>query len=162
MPALPWKKISAEPPTTEECTVMASRLPLQHYRHMAGFLRRTLKIRRQLAETPGLIGYALDADLLHKTFWTLSAWSSQDALDRFACTNPHRDVVTATRPLMEASRFVFWTWPSHQVPGQLAGSSRPTTGFPAQLGRAPAGGRRSVGRYLAQTLKRPRAGVETR
>jgi hypothetical protein len=95
---------------------MASRLPLRHYRHIPVFLRRTMEVRRQLATTPGLIGYSLDADLFHKTFWTLSAWSNREALDRFAGTNPHGDVVTATKPVMEPSKFAFWTCPPSDVP----------------------------------------------
>jgi hypothetical protein len=61
-------------------------------------------------------GYSLDADLFHRTFWTLSAWWDRESLDRFAGTNPHRDVVTATKPVMEPSKFVFWTCPPSDVP----------------------------------------------
>jgi hypothetical protein len=51
---------------------MASRLPLTRYRPVPGFPRDALAIRRQLAASPGLIGYALDADLARRTFWTFS------------------------------------------------------------------------------------------
>ena len=79
MPALPWTTISP-PDRAREYVVMASRLPLSRYRDMPGFLRAATLIRAQLARTDGLIGYTLDAHLTRKTFWTVSAWDSRDAL----------------------------------------------------------------------------------
>ncbi|HUY48988.1 MAG TPA: hypothetical protein VMV92_25255 [Streptosporangiaceae bacterium] len=95
---------------------MASRLPLRSYRHIPLFMKRTLVIRRQLAGAPGLIGYAILADLPHKTFWTVSAWDSRLALNGFSATNPHRVIVRATRPMMGRSTFVFWTCPASSLP----------------------------------------------
>jgi hypothetical protein len=41
-------------------------------------------IRRQLAHAKGLVGFALDAELGKKTFWTFSVWETQEDLDAFA------------------------------------------------------------------------------
>ena len=49
-----------------------------------------MAIRAQLAQTDGLIGYALNAHLTRKTYYTLSAWDSQDALDAFSRADPDR------------------------------------------------------------------------
>jgi hypothetical protein len=57
---------------------MGSRLPLRSYRDIPAFLLWTLRIRRQLAGTAGVVGYALDAHLLRKTFWTVSAWTGAE------------------------------------------------------------------------------------
>jgi len=73
MPALPWTAFSPPDPD-REYRVMASRLPLARYRDMPGFLSATMAIRAQLARTSGLVGYALDAHLARKTFYTVSAW----------------------------------------------------------------------------------------
>ena len=73
VPALPWKRLESVDAATE-LTVMASRLPLRSHLHLPGFLTATLRIRRQLAEAPGVVGYALDAKLSAKTLWTVSAW----------------------------------------------------------------------------------------
>ena len=108
MPALPWFRISTVDPGTE-LTVMASRLPLRHYHHIPGFLRWTLGIRGQLSEAPGLAGYSLDAHLFRKTFWTLSAWTGQEAMEAFVHAEPHRSAMAAIRPHMGRSTFVFWT-----------------------------------------------------
>jgi len=40
-----------------------------------------MRIRRQPAHTPGLVGHALDTDLIEKTFWTVSAWTSNAELN---------------------------------------------------------------------------------
>jgi len=115
MPALPWS--AAEPVDSDhECAVMASRLPLAHYRNIIGFLRATMKIRRQLATAEGLVGYALDAHPLGKTFWTVSAWESREALEAFSRADPHRSSVAAIRPRMRPTTFVFWTAPASELP----------------------------------------------
>ncbi len=115
MPALPWFRISTVDPGTE-LTVMASRLPLRHYRHIPGFLRWTLRMRGQLSDAPGLVGYSLDAHLFRKTFWTLSAWTGQEAMEVFVRTDPHRTGMETIRPHMGRSSFVFWTVTAGDLP----------------------------------------------
>ena len=95
---------------------MASRLPLRSHLHLPGFLTATLRIRRQLAEAPGVVGYALDAKLWAKTFWTVSAWRSREHLEAFAATDPHRGDVDGIRPHMNPTTFVFWTSPASDLP----------------------------------------------
>jgi hypothetical protein len=115
MPALPW--VQREIPDPDVTYVaMASRLPLKHYRSVPGFLRDTLAIRRQLAEAPGLIGYALDAQLAKRTFWTFSVWQKREDLDLFAAGDPHRRIITRLRPLMAATRFEFFPLPGAELP----------------------------------------------
>jgi hypothetical protein len=94
MPALPWLQVSVADPGAE-LTVMASRLPLRRYRHIPGFLRWTMRIRAQLSNAPGLVGYSLDAHLLGKTFWTLSAWTGRQPLEEFVRTEPHKAAMAA-------------------------------------------------------------------
>lgn len=115
MPALPWKRIDEVDETTE-LTMMASRLPLRSHRHIPGFFRATLRIRRQLAAAPGVVGYALDAKLFAKTFWTVSAWRSREQLEAFAATDPHRGDVGRIRSHMEPTTFVFWTATASDLP----------------------------------------------
>jgi hypothetical protein len=115
MPALPWTTFATIDPTTE-CTVMASRLPLRSHRDIPRFLLSTLRIRRQLANTPGILGYALDAHLIGKTFWTVSAWTSRADLGRFDRADPHARAKSAIRPVMRRSTFVFWNCPAADLP----------------------------------------------
>ena len=115
MPALPWKTISS-PDQAREYVVMASRLPLARYRDVPGFLRAAMLIRAQLAQASGLIGYALDAHPARKTFWTVSAWDSRDALDAFSRADPHRSRVRVIRPRMRPTTFTYWTVPGADLP----------------------------------------------
>jgi hypothetical protein len=106
MPALPWVQREA---IDRDATyvAMASRLPLRHYRFVPGFLRDTLAIRRQLARADGLVGYALDAELAKKTFWTFSVWKDRASLNAFAASEPHKQIIGRLRRRMGPTRFDF-------------------------------------------------------
>jgi heme-degrading monooxygenase HmoA len=115
VPALPW--LERQPiDSHREYVAMASRLPLKSHRFIPGFLRDTLQIRRQLAETPGLVGYALNAGLARKTFWTFSVWEDQASLDRFAASDPHRRIIGRLRPRMGQARFEFFPVSGSDLP----------------------------------------------
>jgi heme-degrading monooxygenase HmoA len=115
MPALSWTQRQAVDPG-RTYLAMASRLPLRRRRSIPGFLRDTLAIRRQLARARGMVGYALDAEIARKTFWTFSVWEDQASLDAFASSNPHRVITRRLRPLMEQTRFEFFQIPGSDLP----------------------------------------------
>jgi hypothetical protein len=115
MPALPWKSLGTAEPN-REYLVMGSRLPLRSYWRIPEFLRLTLAVRRQLAQSDGLVGYALNAQLGRKTFWTVSAWRDQAALDAFARTMPHADIMRRLRPHMMPTTFRTWAVPGASLP----------------------------------------------
>jgi quinol monooxygenase YgiN len=124
MPALPWTSREAIQ-ADRSYVVMASKLPLRRTRSVLGFLRDTLAIRRQLASADGLVGYALDADLLHRTFWTFSVWTDQDHLDAFASSDPHRAIIARLRPLMGPTRFSTTTMTGSAIPTTWASRRAP-------------------------------------
>jgi hypothetical protein len=95
---------------------MASRLPLRRHRWVPSFLRDTLRIRRQLAEAEGLVGYGLNAQLTRKTFWTFSVWVDRASLDAFADADPHRTIIGRIRPRMDETRFEFFTLRGRELP----------------------------------------------
>ena len=115
MPAFPWTSRDAVDPD-RTYVVMASRLPLRRSRSVPGFLRDTLAIRRQLADADGLVGYALDANLPHRTFWTFSVWVDEASLDAFATSAPHRQIIARLRPLMGETRFSTSTMTGSAIP----------------------------------------------
>jgi hypothetical protein len=123
MPAIPWARL-AEPDPDRVYVVLASRLPLRGYRHIFSFLRATRAVRRQLAATEGVVGYTLDAKPLSKTFWTVSAWESEEMLQRFSEVDPHRSTVAEIRPRMLKSTFVSWTVPGSELPPTWADARR--------------------------------------
>jgi quinol monooxygenase YgiN len=107
MPAVPWRHLSA-PSADHSYLVMASRLPLHSYATLPRFLRMAFAVARQLEHSEGLIGYSLLAQPTKKTFWTLSAWTNQQALRAFVRTMPHMKIMKALQPYMEPTRFTTW------------------------------------------------------
>lgn len=108
MPALPWIHVQTADDHAD-LTIIASRLPLRSHRHIPRFLWHTWLVHRQLARSPGLVGYSLDARLLGKTFWTVSAWKNRPDLGAFDRSSPHRAAKDAVRPAMLPSTFVMWS-----------------------------------------------------
>jgi hypothetical protein len=117
VPALPWVEVQTLD-AERKYVAMASRLPLRSHIDSAGFLLDTLRIRRQLERADGLVGYALNAQITRKTFWTFSVWTDRKSLDAFARADPHRQIIERLRPKMGESRFEFL---------QLSGAEVPTT-----------------------------------
>lgn len=115
VPALPWTSRTDPDPSTTY-VVMGSRLPLRGYRFIPRFLAHSMKIRRQLAQSDGLVGYALNAKLAQKEFWTVSAWESREHLDRFSAAAPHADIIRTRPDRMRQSAFVFWTCHGRDLP----------------------------------------------
>src|SRR5260370_23248910 len=115
MPALPWTQRRAVDPG-RTYLAMASRLPLRRRRSIPGFLRDTAAIRRQLARADGMVGYALDAELARKTFWTFSVWEDQARLDAFASSDPHRAIIRRLRPPLGPTRLELVQLPGSDLP----------------------------------------------
>ena len=124
MPALPWTHRQVIDPD-HVYIVMASRLPLKAHRFIPGFLVDTLRIRRQLARTDGLVAYALNAELARKTFWTYSVWMDQESLDAFAGTDPHRRIIQRLRSRMGGSRFEFMSMRGAEIPSDWSAMQDP-------------------------------------
>jgi hypothetical protein len=115
MPALPWTE-RVEPDPEATYVVMGSRLPLRGYRFIPRFLLHSMKIRRQLATSDGLVGYALNARLTHREFWTVSVWRTRDDLEAFAVADPHTTIIHTKPQRMARSKFVFWTCLGRDLP----------------------------------------------
>jgi heme-degrading monooxygenase HmoA len=115
MPTLPWKK-PKNPPAATEALVMASRLEVAALRSVPRFFMKSMTAWKQVNGAPGLLGASLVAQPLKKTFWTLSAWESRDALYTYAKTDPHGDMMKGLRPVLHKSTFITWTVPAGELP----------------------------------------------
>ncbi len=124
MPALPWHHRHAIDPD-RVYIVMASRLPLTTHWFIPGFLVDTLRIRRQLARTEGLVAYALNAQLARRTFWTYSVWTDKESLDAFAGADPHRRIIQRLRNRMDESRFEFMRMRGAAIPSDWSAMQDP-------------------------------------
>ena len=100
----PWQSFS-EPEPDAELVGLVSELPLSRYRAIPKFLRMTRQIQSQLADSEGLVGYALRTNFLRRWFWTVSIWESEEALRNFVRENPHREIMAALHEEMGVTRF---------------------------------------------------------
>ena len=87
-PPLPWRASTPVDPATY--AVAITRLPLARHRRIPTVMRQTVRIVRALSRADGLVGYSLKADLIRKTFWTVSAWTSEAALQVLAIGRARR------------------------------------------------------------------------
>jgi nitrite reductase/ring-hydroxylating ferredoxin subunit len=115
LPALPWTSFT-EAEVDKEYAALLSRLPLATFRAMPKFFRFVFGIRRQLAESEGLIGYSLDAHPLAKEFWTLSVWEDKDSLWRFVQKMPHSKAMQNLLPHMKQTEFFHFEVKGSSVP----------------------------------------------
>ncbi|GAA2595813.1 DUF3291 domain-containing protein [Actinomadura fulvescens] len=123
MPTIPW----TEPQTPEpdaQALVMASRFELRSLRQVPGFFLASIAVWRQARRTPGAWGVALKAQLLRRTFWTLSAWSDKPALYGYANAEPHKSTMRRLRGAMRESTFVYWEVPVSELPIDWAEAER--------------------------------------
>ena len=88
MPELKWTSPAALEPG-RSYVVFASQLPSAGMRAVPAFLRHTMRITRQLRNSPGLVAYSLRADIAGHQFWTLSVWQDGAALQAFVRAEPH-------------------------------------------------------------------------
>ena len=77
MPA--WKSLGTAQPD-QEYLALLTYLPLKKYRTIPRFLGYAKRVEAQLAETKGIVGYCLRAKFMQRSFWTLSVWESEEAL----------------------------------------------------------------------------------
>jgi len=116
MATLPWTSTAVTPDPDTDVVVLGSRLELRSRRDVPGFLGAALKLRRQVRAMPGAVGVSLIAQPTRKTFWTLSAWVDQTALDAFVAKPPHEAVMTHYRPDMAAATFATFTIRPTELP----------------------------------------------
>jgi quinol monooxygenase YgiN len=103
MPPLPWRTTDSVDPSASYLLTI-TRLPLRSHLRIPSIGRATLRIVGELKRSDGLVGYALKADLIHKTFWTASAWRDDDALGRFVRSDTHHTAMASLQPHVADAR----------------------------------------------------------
>ncbi|MEN8649943.1 DUF3291 domain-containing protein [Streptomyces sp. 21So2-11] len=115
MPTLPWVKPNPAPPHTR-AVVMASHFEVRSLKDVPRFFLKSLAAWRQVRSAPGAFGASLIARPVKRSFYTLSAWESRDALYGYAKAEPHRSIMNGLRPTMRRSTFTFWEVPVEELP----------------------------------------------
>ena len=104
----PWKWITSPEPDGEYL-VLASSIPPRSRSSTGRLFRGASAVRKQLAKTEGVVGFSMLARPLRKQYATLSIWSDEQALAKFAADSPHGDLMSDLSPDMGPTRFVRWT-----------------------------------------------------
>jgi heme-degrading monooxygenase HmoA len=99
-----WQSFVVPDPESELQGVVGHLQP-SRYRTVPRVLWNTRHIEAQLAESEGLVGYALRAKLFKKKFWAVAVWESDESLEQFVETNPHAEIRRALKREMEESWF---------------------------------------------------------
>ena len=111
-----WKSFR-EAEADREYLVLLTSLALKRYWTVPKFLRLSTAVQAQLAESQGLLGYTMSAQLLSKKYWTLSVWEDEQKLADFRTNLPRRDVMEELRP---GAKFTVIRW-------KISGSAVPPT-----------------------------------
>ncbi|TQK42724.1 uncharacterized protein DUF3291 [Streptomyces sp. SLBN-118] len=120
MPTTPWTATAtacgAAGPLPDEVLVIGSRLVLRRAREILRFFVAARRIRRQVLAARGCLGMSMRAQPFAKTFWTLSAWRDQDALDAFVEAQPHEGAMRDFHPRLRDPVIIGWTVPRSALP----------------------------------------------
>ena len=111
----PWRLIRS-PQADDEYVAMVTYFFLKRFRGLPRFNLYTKRVQRQLAESDGLIGYALGARPWRKQFWTLSVWEDEKALRQFVHSGIHSGVMIVLQEDMADFRNRQWTVRGSHVP----------------------------------------------
>jgi hypothetical protein len=110
-----WQSFVEPDPESELRGVVGYLHPSQ-YRTVPRVLWHTRKIEAQLAESGGLVGYALRAKLAQKKFWAVAAWEGDEPLQNFVESNPHAEVRMTLKREMKESWFQRFDVSGEEVP----------------------------------------------
>jgi hypothetical protein len=97
----------ADPAPDGTYLAMATVIELRSVWNLPRFEWYTRRVHRQLARTPGLLGYSFRAQFPLR-YWTLSAWEDGRALRGFVKVDPHDTVMTALPRAMQRFQHVHW------------------------------------------------------
>jgi hypothetical protein len=79
-----WIGDPAEIDRDREYVALVTRLPRDQVPTTARYLRHVTALRSDLDRAPGLVGHTFRADIVKREYESLSVWTDEDALRRFA------------------------------------------------------------------------------
>jgi heme-degrading monooxygenase HmoA len=95
--------------------VLASSIPPRSRASTRALFAGASAVRKQLANTDGVIGFSLLARPFRKQYATLSIWEDEAALETFATSEPHAQLMADLGPEMAPTRFARWSISSGDV-----------------------------------------------
>ncbi len=95
--------------------VSLTRLRIRSLRFVPLFVMDTLRSLGQVKKAPGFRQGALLADRSW-TFWTLTAWDSQDAMRAYMTTGSHKQAMPKLLHWCDEASVAHWTQPDDDLP----------------------------------------------
>ena len=120
MPTTPWTRPASadtgDVGDVGDVHVVATEFHLPRLRDTPAFLRATREITRQMATAHGLVGYALQAGILSRTYRTVSAWRDPADARAFARSGAHARVASTAPAGARPSSIARWDAPASDPP----------------------------------------------
>lgn len=104
----PWKTMQPMQPD-RDYVVLASSIPPRSRASTRALFAGASAVRKQLAQTDGVVGFSLLARPVRKQYATLSVWEDEGALENFARSHPHSRLMAELGPEMAPTTFARWT-----------------------------------------------------
>ena len=118
---LPWKRVR---PLEEAAVASVTELRLRRWRDIPGLTFGALRLRRAIQNEPGAVAVSLAAATLRRTFWTLTLWVDEAALDAYVHTAAHTDAMRRFRGRLERSRSARWKGEFGRLPSWAEAAGR--------------------------------------
>lgn len=103
----PWKRNATIDPEHVYLAV-ATTLTSQRLRSTGRLFRGARRTSKQMAATPGCVGFASQALPLRREYRSISLWEDAQALASFVHSGAHGELVTAMGPEVASFRAVHW------------------------------------------------------
>ena len=95
-----------------------TRLRVRSLKFLPVFIWRTFLTQRQVVRAPGFSGGRVLVDV-HRTFWTLSLWESEQAMKAFRGSGSHAAVMPHLVRWCDEASYAHWNPVSVEVPTWL-------------------------------------------
>lgn len=110
----------------------------------------TRKVAASIERSPGLVGFSMRREILGDEAWTMSIWTSPEAVEAFVRSDLHLDAMEAASDAIRRTRFRQFELPASAVPlswddalarfeGEPARARSPGYGRPAAAAPATSG-----------------------
>ncbi len=103
--------------------ISITRLRIRSVRFLPAFALDFVRTRQQVRSAPGFKGGSLLADRSW-TFWTLTAWDSQESMRRYMTSGSHRTTMPRLLDWCDEASVVHWTQSDEGLPSWIDADKR--------------------------------------
>ena len=131
--------------------ISITRLRIRSVRFLPAFALDFLRTRRQVSSAPGFKGGSLLADRSW-TFWTSTAWDSQESMRRYMTSGSHRTTMPRLLDWCDEASVVHWTQSDEGLPSWIDADKRMREGGRPSKVRNPSAEHADLGYRFPRTL----------